>query len=238
MEYSSKGALSPLMRKPLYEQLVEHLRAYIVEAGLSAGERLPAERELAEMMGVSRATIRQAIVALDVQGIVEVRHGEGIFLRVDRLDFTPIAQLVELQRRLPDILDAREALEVKLAELAAERRTDTDLTAIDAALEKMADEIKTGKIGEGGDQAFHESVMRAARSEIIGHMYAVIADDIAASRHESLSEVDRPLASLAQHRRIGAAIRDLDTVGAAQAMRDHLMTVRAVKLLTWTPAGA
>src|SRR3712207_1208577 len=139
---SSPSALSRVARKPLYERLVEHVRAYVVEARLSVGDRLPSERELAERLGVSRASVRQAIVALEVQGILEVKHGEGTFLRSARVDTLPIAELADLKRRLPDILDAREAIEVKLAELAAERRTKSDLKAIHAAISKMEEEIE------------------------------------------------------------------------------------------------
>src|SRR6185312_10424875 len=141
---SALSSLSPVARKPLYERLVEHLRAFVVEAGLVAGDRLPSERELAERLGVSRASVRQAIVALEVQGILEVKHGGGTFLRTARVDTLPLAQLADLKRRLPDILDARQAIEVKLAELAAERRTESDLAAIAAALETMQHEIDSG----------------------------------------------------------------------------------------------
>lgn len=229
------GALSPVSRKPLYERLVEHLRAYVVEAGLTAGQRLPSERELAERLGVSRASVRQAIVALEVQGIVEVRHGEGAFLRMTRLDSLPIADLVDLKRRLPDIIDTRAAIEVKLAELAAQRRDSTDIEACDAALVHMAQEIEDGQLGEAGDQEFHQGVVRAARSGLLERMYGIIVDDIAASRHESLSQVGRPKASLAQHRRILDAIRAGNGPAAAAAMREHLKTVGSVKLLSWSP---
>ncbi|HUZ68524.1 MAG TPA: FadR/GntR family transcriptional regulator [Candidatus Saccharimonadales bacterium] len=236
-EQTGISALSPVARKPLYERLVEHLRAYVVEAGLSAGDRLPPERELAEKLGVSRASVRQAIVALEVQGVVEVRHGEGAFLRVARLDTLPMTELMELKRRLPDILDAREAIEVKLAELAAQRRDDVDIEACEAALEKMENEIETGVLGEVGDQEFHQSVVRAAKSELLARIYAVLVDDIAASRRESLSQIGRPGASLEQHRRIFGAIRAGDAQSASSLMRDHLKTVRAVKLLSWSPAS-
>lgn len=230
------SALSPVARKPLYERLVEHLRAYIVEAGLSVGERLPSERELAEKLSVSRASVRQAIVALEVQGIVEVRHGEGAFLRMTRMDTLPMTELMELKRRLPDILDAREAIEVKLAALAAQRRDDDDLAACSAALADMEREIGGGEIGEVGDQAFHQSVVRAAKSQLLARMYDILLKDIAASRHESLSQVGRPQASLEQHRRVFQAIKDGDAAAASAAMRDHLKTVGAVKLLSWSPS--
>lgn len=230
------SALSPVTRKPLYERLVEHLRAYIVEAGLSVGERLPSERELAEKLSVSRASVRQAIVALEVQGIVEVRHGEGAFLRMTRMDTLPMTELMELKRRLPDILDAREAIEVKLAALAAQRRDDDDLSACSAALAGMEREIGGGEIGEVGDQAFHQSVVRAAKSQLLARMYDILLKDIAVSRHESLSQVGRPQASLEQHRRVFQAIKDGDAAAASAAMRDHLKTVGAVKLLSWSPS--
>src|SRR6185312_5202807 len=103
---SALSSLSPVARKPMYERLVEHLRAYVVEAKLAAGDRLPSERELSERLGVSRASVRQAIVALEVQGILEVKHGEGTFLRTAQMDALPISQLADLKRRLPDILEA------------------------------------------------------------------------------------------------------------------------------------
>jgi GntR family transcriptional repressor for pyruvate dehydrogenase complex len=232
---SSVSALSPVARKPLYERLVEHLRAYVVEAGLSAGDRLPSERELSERLGVSRASVRQAIVALEVQGILEVKHGEGTFLRTARVDTRPIAELADLKRRLPDVLDAREAIEVKLAELAAQRRTESELAAIDAALERMQREIEDGTTGEQGDHDFHQAVVRAAHSELLAHMYAQILSDIELSSHETVDQIGTPATLLEQDRRIGEAIRNGDGVGAATAMRDHLKTTAHLKLVAWSP---
>jgi GntR family transcriptional regulator, transcriptional repressor for pyruvate dehydrogenase complex len=232
---SSASALSPVARKPLYERLVEHLRAYVVEAGLSAGDRLPSERELSERLGVSRASVRQAIVALEVQGVLEVKHGEGTFLRTARVDTLPIAQLADLKRRLPDILDAREAIEVKLAELAAERRTESDLDAIDAALEKMQQEIDIGTTGEHGDHDFHQSVVRAARSELLARMHAQILKDIELSSHETVDQIGTPKTLLEQDRRIRDAIRAREGPAAASAMRDHLKTTASLKLRAWSP---
>jgi GntR family transcriptional repressor for pyruvate dehydrogenase complex len=232
---SSASALSPVARKPLYERLVEHLRAYVVEAGLSAGDRLPSERELSERLGVSRASVRQAIVALEVQGILEVKHGEGTFLRAARVDTLPIAKLADLKRRLPDILDAREAIEVKLAELAAERRTESDIEAIDAALEVMQREIEDGTTGERGDHDFHQSVVRAAHSELLAQMYALILKDIELSSHETVDQIGTPARLLEQDRRIADAIRAGEGPAAASAMRNHLKTTAHLKLLAWSP---
>lgn len=229
------SALSPVARKPLYERLVEHLRAYVAEAGLSAGDRLPSERELAEKLSVSRASVRQAIIALEIQGIVEVRHGEGAFLRSARVDTLSIRQLMDLKRRLPDILDAREAIEVKLAELAAERRTESDIAATEVALGKMKSEIEAGSTGEIGDREFHETIVRAARSDVLAHMYALLGNDIAVSSHETREQIGTPQTLLEQNRRIADAVRAGDGAEAASAMRQHLTTVGHVKLRAWSP---
>ena len=123
-------ALRPLNRPKLYEQVVVRLREHVAASDLDVGDRLPPERELAERLGVSRASVRQAIVVLEVQGLVEVRHGGGTYLRERVLDSEPVEELVARRRRLPDVLEAREARETKLAELAAQRRTDDDLAEI------------------------------------------------------------------------------------------------------------
>ncbi|QGK70671.1 FCD domain-containing protein [Allosaccharopolyspora coralli] len=228
-------SLRPLARPRLYEQVVGRLREHIADSELDVGAKLPAERELAERLGVSRASIKQAIVVLEVQGIVEVRHGGGTYLRRSTREVEPVDELVERKRRLPDVLDAREGLETKLAELAAERRTEDDLAEIDAAIEAMRAEIDEDALGADGDRRFHEAVTAAAHSTLLGEFMRTIADEIAESRQESLRQPRRPRKSLAQHERIAEAIRSGNARGAATAMRRHLQTVSRVRLLSWTP---
>ncbi|TDC11346.1 FadR family transcriptional regulator [Streptomyces sp. 8K308] len=228
-------ALRPMSRPRLYEQVVDRLRSYVGEAGLRAGDRLPAERDLAQRLGVSRASVKQAIVVLEVQGLVEVRHGGGTYLRRDSLDAEPVERLVERRRRLPDVLEAREALETKLAELAAERRTAEDLAALRAALDHMSEEIGAGGDGVEGDRRFHEAVTAAAHSGLLAEFMRSIAEQIAESRTESLRQPGRPARSLAQHRAILEAIESAHPKAAAAAMRRHVRTVAKVRLLTWEP---
>jgi GntR family transcriptional regulator, transcriptional repressor for pyruvate dehydrogenase complex len=232
---SVSDSFRPLTRPRLYEQILAQLREYVATAGLTAGDRLPSERELAENMGVSRASIKQAIVVLEVQGLVEIRHGGGTYLRKDSLNIEPITTLVERRRRLPDVLDAREALETKLAELAALRRTEDDLVELDAALAAMRVEIEEGEFGENGDRRFHAAVTNAAHSDLLAEFMHEIAEQIAESRHESLQQPGRPQRSLTQHAQIAEAIRARDTTAAVAAMRAHLETVREVRLLSWKP---
>jgi GntR family transcriptional repressor for pyruvate dehydrogenase complex len=227
--------LRRISRQRLYEQVVDQLRTYVTDRGLRTGDRLPPERELAERLGVSRVSIKQAIVVLEVQGLVDVRHGGGTYLRRDSLDTEPVEALVDRKRRLPDVLEAREALETKLAELAAHRRTAGDLAEIDAALSLMRREIAAGELGIDGDRRFHAAVTAAARSSLLAQFMRSIAEQIAESRQESLRQPGRPLRSLAQHQRIADAVRAGDPRAAASAMRRHVRTVSRVRLLGWEP---
>lgn len=226
-------SLRPLARPRLYEQVVERLREYVKAEGLKTGDRLPPERDLADRLGVSRTSVRQAIVALEVQGLVEVRHGGGTYLLRNRLNAEPLETMIDRRRRLPDVLDARDALETKLAALAAVRRTEGDLSEIDAALAAMAEAVDLGELGVEQDQRFHAAVTSAAHSTLLTDFMAEISLSIAESRTESLRQPGRPARSLDQHRQVAEAIRAGDAEGAARAMHTHIRTVGQVKLLDW-----
>ncbi|MDQ2757648.1 MAG: FCD domain-containing protein [Actinomycetota bacterium] len=228
-------ALRPVTRGRLYEQVIERLRDHVVSAGLGVGSRLPAERVLAARLGVSRSSVAQAVVALEVQGLVETRHGGGVYLRRATLDAEPLADLVARRRMLPDVLDARDALETKLAGLAATRRTESDLAALHAALAVMRGQVEAGDPPVEGDRLFHTAVVTAAQSALLAAFYDEIADQIAQSRHESLRQPDRPAQSMADHTAILVAITAGDEVAAAAAMHAHVDHVRRVRLLSWEP---
>lgn len=117
---------------------MEQLCKHIADRDMKPGDRLPPERELAGHLGVSRASLSQALVALEVQGILAVRHGDGAVLVRRPVGDMAIRALREHADRLPEVIEAREALEVKLAELAATRRSDAEMAAIDHALSVMA----------------------------------------------------------------------------------------------------
>ena len=220
-----------MTRPRLYEQVAQQILDWVRESGLQVGDRLPPERELATRLGVSRATVSQALVAMEVVGVVAVRHGDGAVL----VESSGTSKVVEALRRhaqrLPDIIEAREALESKLAGLAAVRRTEEDLVRIDEALAVMAADIEAGGRGVTGDELFHAAVTRAGHSALLQRLMGEISDLVKETRIESLSQPDRPAESLAGHRRIAAAIRDRDAAGATAAMTDHVERVSDVALL-------
>lgn len=232
----STAALRPLERsRRLYEDVGERLGEFVRESGMAPGDQFPAERELAHSLRVSRTSVRQSFVVLQALGFVDVRHGEGVFLRRTRGFGASLARLLERRQRLPEVLEAREALEVKLAELAAAHRGEDDLNAMREALSQMDAEISAGGLGTEGDAAFHHAIALAARNQILLHLIDAMAEVIQESRVESLSEPDRPPRSLDAHRRILAAIESQSTDLAAEAMRLHLRVVADVSLLRWQP---
>ncbi len=226
-------------RARLYEQVAAQITEWIARQGLQPGDRLPPERELAARLGVSRATLSQALVALEVVGVVTVRHGDGTVVTAEaarRASARSISDAIRAHAdRIPEVIEARDALETKLAALAAERRTDDDLAAIDDALSFMASDVEAGGRGVEGDERFHGAVTAAAHSPLLAAMMRTISELIAETRLESLSQPGRPAASLAGHQRIADAIRAGDAVAAATAMHAHVELVSDVALLRERP---
>lgn len=221
-----------LDRPRLYEQVVERIIGLVFEENLDIGDRLPPERELAEQLGVSRATVAQALVALEVLQVIEVHHGSGATLVHRPSSAVVVRGLREHASQLPDIVDARRAVETQLASLAAQRRSAEDVERIDAAVKRMRDDIAAGDRGLAGDELFHSAVTAAARSPLLAQMMDQIADLIRQTRIESLSQEGRPERSLECHTRIAQAIRDGDPQAAAQEMDDHIRLVSDLPLIS------
>ncbi|MGX5360192.1 FadR/GntR family transcriptional regulator [Kocuria sp. KH4] len=223
--------LDRVERPRLYEQVVERLLDHVIEQRLRPGDRLPPERDLAERLGVSRATVAQALVALEVLGVIDVQHGNGAVLLYRPSSAAVLRGLREHTDRLPDIVDARSAVETKIAELAALRRTPEDLAAVEDALEVMDRDIARGGRGLLGDELFHAAVTAAAHSAVLARLMTFISDLVRETRIESLSQEGRPERSLESHRAIARAIREQDPEAAARTMVEHIRLVSDVAVL-------
>lgn len=231
----SVAALRPVERSRLYEDVGQRLGEFVRDSGMVPGDQFPPERELSRRLAVSRTSVRQAFVVLQALGFVDVRHGEGVFLRRTRGFGESFSKLVERRRRLPEVLEAREALEVKLAELAAARRMPADLESMRRALDSMETDVRGGGLGTDADAGFHHAIALAARNEVLLHLIDAMAEVIQETRVESLSEPGRPPRSLQAHRRILQAIESGAVGAAGEAMREHLREVADVSLLRWQP---
>lgn len=226
----SDADLRPIPRSPLYEQVADRLRAFIDAQQLQPGDRLMAERELSARLGVSRTSVRQALTALKVQGLVEIRHGEGVFLSREPRDVisTLASEIAGSEVDHPMIWEVREGIEAQAARLAAARRDDGDLDAMRTALDEMAASIAAGDDGIEGDRDFHRAVVEAARNPLLSKLMAELAEMVDRTSAASLTHAGRPTVSLEGHRAILDAIADGDGDAAAARMRAHVETSREV----------
>ncbi len=223
--------LKPIRRSALYEEVVDRLREFIDVQELRPGDRLMPERELAEQLGVSRTSVRQALTALKVLGIVDIRRGDGVYLvRTEELIPGLALEVLESEADHPMIWEVREAVETQAARLAARRRTDADLERMDAALDAMAESVAAGGEGVVGDRHFHEAILRAAHNPMLQRLFEQLADAIDKTSQGSLSLKGEPPISLDAHRAILAAIRSRAEDDAGNLMRSHLATSAATVL--------
>jgi GntR family transcriptional regulator, transcriptional repressor for pyruvate dehydrogenase complex len=221
-------------RSPLYKQVLERIQALVSTGALVPGDQLPAERELAAQLGVSRTSLRQALTALEAVGMVEIRHGAGAYLvatEPDQVVTSLAVTLAEQNRRLPEAMEARMALERFIAGLAASRRTEADLESARRALARMEQEIEAGGLGTGGDADFHEALWAAAHNGVLSRLLESLNKPMARIREESLSQDQRPQRSLAAHWRILEALEQGDPAAAVAAMDAHLWEVADTVLL-------
>jgi GntR family transcriptional regulator, transcriptional repressor for pyruvate dehydrogenase complex len=218
--------MRPVDRKPIYEQVSDRLREFIDVNQLQPGDRLMTERELAQQLSVGRSSIREAITALRAQGVVDVRHGEGIYLlrRPEDLISSLAAELVETHVDHPYIWETRQALETQCARLAANRATPEDLAEIEAALTLMAAEIADGKPGLDGDRRFHLGVATASHNPILIQLLTGIRASLDRTSETSLTRSGQPERSLCDHQAILTAIRAGEPTDAADEMLRHLVS--------------
>lgn len=227
------STLQPVRRSRLYEQVIARVRDHIDLEGLAPGDRLAPEREMAERLGVSRTSLRQAITALEVMGLVEVRHGDGVFITQPPGDVLPhlAAALAGVHEQLPAIMEMREAIEVQTARLAALRADDTVLAELEAALDAMHASLADLDGCAAADRRFHDGIVAAAGNPLLAELWHHVDGPIDATRRASLARPGRPAASLRAHRRILQAIARGDASGAARAMRAHLEVVGDIGFL-------
>src|SRR6266545_604505 len=223
--------LEPVKSIRIYEEIVRQVKALIADGRLTSGDRLPPERELAERFRVSRTSVREALRSLQSRGLIEIRAGEGAFVRdvsVEAL-IEPLALVILPYREaVGEPFEARRVLEPALAALAARRATREEIAEMDRILEEQAKEVAQGKTGMAQDSALHAAIAAAAHNRAIVRIVNALMDLLAQSREESLLTPGRPTRSHHDHRRILEAIRRGDESGAHQAMLDHLIAVETL----------
>jgi DNA-binding FadR family transcriptional regulator len=181
--------LPAIRPRRLYEQIAEKVEVYIRDAGFQPGDRLPPERELAQQLGVSRPSVREAMIALDVAGVVDVRVGSGTYVRA-RPASLPLPRITP-QDMGPGIREqfyARKIIEPALAELAAETITPDELAALHAEVDAAEEKFLRDEPADQHDYAFHVKLAEASRHSMLAALVRSLWDMRKAPMWETLRE--------------------------------------------------
>lgn len=222
-------ALSPRPVR-LSESVAARLEGMIVSGELAPGRRLPSERDLARMLGVSRGLVREAIHELALKGLVHRRQGRGTEVRGPyRSEFTSaiVGYLTQHAREVAELLDFREALEPPIAARAAERATGADvqrLHRISARLEAEGDPERAADL----DAEFHHAIALATRNHVLVKLVETSMEALNQTRRRNLQTPERRQMSREAHRVILAAIEAGDAAIAEQAMTNHIRGVASL----------
>ncbi len=212
--------------RKLYQQVASTIMGSIMSGKYKPGERLPSERDLAVAFKVSRPTIREAMIALEIRGLAETRHGSGIYVTDQP---TAPTNSADLDIGAFELTEARRLFEGEAAALAATQVSEECIEELERIIAEMEDENARGQQDWTADRRFHIAIARATRNTAI----ATVIENLLDMRHKSplcvyMLERARRVGvqpRVSEHRRILVALRKRDPRAARNAMRGHLARV-------------
>ena len=236
--------LHALEPKRLYRQIAEQLRLLIGKGEFAAGTRLPAERDLARQLGVSRPSVREALVAMEVEGWVEIRTGSGIYVldRSSRLGRSNGPQIAPTDWGPLELIRARRVIEGEIASLAAAQAKRKDLDAMHKALDAMQGDAAQGVLPLDGDRAFHTAIVEACDNVVLTETVQSFWDSRRGPLFMRLGGYFETLKSwqsaIGEHQLILAAIQARDGAAARAAMHAHMDKSHTRFSASWRRAKA
>jgi DNA-binding FadR family transcriptional regulator len=231
----------------LYRQIAEQVRSLIGTGEFVAGHRLPAERDLARQFNVSRPSVREALIALEVEGLVEVRIGSGIYVRPPAPAANGKANGHGTNGSAAEwgpleLIRARELVEGEVAALAARHARKTQIGAIADALEQMRETAAAGIVPSDGDGAFHGAIAVACGNEVLHDTVVSYWQARSGPLFERMSDYFENAASwsaaIAEHEKVLEAIRQHDPAAARAAMQHHLKKACTRFSASWRRANS
>jgi len=218
-------------RSKVYQEVARQLERRITEE-LKPGDLLPPERELVQMLGVSRGSVRDAIRSLELMGLLEPRQGIGTVVRdpVSAPANPLTAALLERQRTVEELLDVRKMIEPPLAGRAALHASSNELDDMQQILVRQEAKVQRGELATDEDSEFHYAITLASDNRVVLKVVDVLMELLKKTRERSLQVEGRQQQSLAGHRRILAALKQGDAKAAEAAMRRHLEEIENIVL--------
>ncbi|MCL5045295.1 MAG: FadR family transcriptional regulator [Actinobacteria bacterium] len=222
-------------RTRTYRVIVSEIQELIKQGGLAPGDQLLPERQLAEKLGVSRPTLREALTALEAMGIIEVSPGGGAYVKEVNLDAVVQSLAMTMAKEQQDIyhlVELRRILEIQTVRLAAVRAQETDLFRIRENAVQMQRDVEAGRPADESDVSFHFHIADAAQNPMITNVMTMLAglmrEAYGPSRKKLLGDHDKAQLFCDQHRRIYQAIRDRDPDAAERAMTEHFQSIEEI----------
>lgn len=216
-------------RVAISDELIARFKELIAKRVFVPGHRLPPERDLAEALAVSRPTLRQALRALQIMGVIRARQGSGSYLADSASDImrVPLEFALALKNvAKTDLFETRCTLEVKLASLAAEHRTDKDLEAMRHALREMEKAMGDPESWCRTEPVFHSCIVQAARNGVMATMIEMLSQMLMESRKETVRLLNDYTSSYISHENIYVEIEKQDALGAARMMMEHFSLIK------------
>jgi DNA-binding FadR family transcriptional regulator len=213
---------TPVQRRSLVESTIDAIRSMVEQRVWKVGDCIPRESELVEQFQVGRNTVREAVRVLSHSGMLEVRQGDGTYVR---RDLDPAETVSKLNRSgLRDHLELQCLLESEAARFAARRRTPEDIAALNGALQARGDYSPEVNLDEflANDRDFHVAIATASHNEALQALYAYFTASIHNHTKRIFADADLPEPSLRDHQAIVEAIVAGDEEGAANAARSML----------------
>jgi GntR family transcriptional regulator, transcriptional repressor for pyruvate dehydrogenase complex len=221
-----------IRRNKVYEEVAQQLERLILKK-LQPGDKLPSERELAEMLAVSRTSIRDAIRSLELMGLVEPRQGAGTVVREISAGslVNPLTNVLKRKEELiGELLDFRKMLEPPMAARAATHASADEISEMEEILQRQEEKLRKGNNAVAEDAEFHYAIALASRNSVVLKLLDILMDLLRDTRERSSEVEGRPQKSVAGHRRILSAIKRRDAETAQSAMRRHIEDVEEIVL--------
>lgn len=222
-----------IKQKKIYEEVAEALLEMIKSGQLKPGDRLDSVEQLATSFQVGRSAIREALSALRAMGLIEIKHGEGTFVKSFDANqiFFPLSIAVLMNKEdVVHLLEVRKILESGNIVLAARNRDERDLRELENILQEMKAEQGNGEIGEKADYRFHKAIATATHNPLLSALLEQVSGLMMETQRETrriglFSQQKTSERLYEEHARIYAAIESRDEEEAQRAMLDHLMDV-------------
>ncbi len=229
-------SLASQERTTTAEGVVAQLKEMIHSGELNSGDRLPPERDLAKLLGVSRPTLRAGIRSLTAVGILQSRQGAGTFVaeaeESPTLDTSSLLMMAALHGFTSDeMFEARLALEMHIAGLAARRATPEQITLMSEEIAGMYASLNDPEQYLVHDMRFHQTVAAASNNRILTSLMNMVAKILFDSRSKTVNRAKDLKESAEQHHNIYRAMRERDPEAASQAMHDHLIETQKAQRL-------